>query len=353
MKSKFLDIRNCHSLLPSGHGLSLIQRLENCLQEINDSQEYNGLIDKLIDHNKKTINKSRGSQRMLNAPLDIMQAAYIAERLINTKARVRPPITRSLFILNFETENQATWKIIIPLQYLLKGWGDAKHGYQCYQHVISRNLSHDIKIDQLEERQLADKDDYYYAGITSRDWLTRFSEHMREIRNGSRRTFYRAWRESLGIENVVFNSSLMNVNLTYEEAMSWEEYTVDQIWDSPICLNMIPGGFKGNKFLHKHGITKHENITLEEKNKAIGEYARQNPRKGIPNPAVSELWKNDEYCQRVIEAREKTLSAEQVRKARTLSKEGWAIPEITAEIDALNELQVKRAINRKTYKHIH
>jgi len=81
MKSKYLDTRNCHALLPTGHGLQNIQRLEECLHGINNKHEkHQGLIDKLIEHNNKTINKLCGSRRFFNSHFQIAQGLKTSER---------------------------------------------------------------------------------------------------------------------------------------------------------------------------------------------------------------------------------------------------------------------------------
>ena len=167
--------------------------------------------------------------------------------------------------------------------------GDANRGYQCYVHGISHHAPREGTFEQLQLRQATDKDDYSYVGITGRNWLLRLGEHLGEIHRGSRRKFYQAWRDSLGIKDVLFVSSLMNINATYEDAMKWEEHNIDTVAYGPNGLNMIPGGFKGLRFLHKLRITDHANISLEERDKAIEEYVRRNPRKGIPNPFISEF----------------------------------------------------------------
>jgi hypothetical protein len=63
-----------------------------------------------------------------------------------------------------------------------------------------------------------------------------------------------------------------------EAAMAWEELYVDKWSLAPKGFNMIPGGFKGLRFLHKHRITDRVGITLKERDRAIVEYVRQNPR---------------------------------------------------------------------------
>ena len=354
MKSKFLDTRNCHVLLPSGHGLPTVQRLEECLCQINDhNKKFNGLIDGLIEHNKKTINKSVGVRRLLPIPIDIAQGINSTERTINTQALERPEKSPLLLNMLFDYDNHTSWKIILPLQYLLKGWGDANRGHQCYVHTIARNMPRVSEVHQLIQREADQSDNFNYVGITGRNWLLRLSEHMREIHSGSRRTFYQAWRDNLGLSDVLFISQLSDINLEFEDAMNWEEIFVDEIGSGPNGLNMIPGGFKGLKFIHKYRGTGNINISLEERDKAISEFIRQHPKKGVPNPFMSELWEDDDFYLRVIEARDKTLSPDQVRQIRTLAEMGRSISQITKEVNALNEIQVKNVLAGKTYRRIH
>ena len=354
MKSRFLDIRNCHALLPNEQGLPLAQRLEECLRQINDKHDrLRGSIDRMIEHNEKTRHKSRGSERYCDSPIEIAQVSEIPSRTINTQAIVGPAGGPSKLHTAFEYENGMIWKTIIPLQYLLKGWGDANRGHQCYVHTISHNLNRVTNLQSLRDRAGADIDDFYYVGITGRNWLLRLSEHIGEMGRGSRKKFHRAWRDSLGMRNVLFVSCLMDINLTFEDAMKWEEVAVDRFAYGPNGLNMIPGGFKGLRFLHEHRITDRYDISLEERDAAISDYLRQNPRKGIPNPFLAELWKDDEFYLKVIEARPKTLSPGQVREIRELANQGWSIPRIAEQVGALNEIQVKNVIAGRTYRRVH
>ena len=199
---------------------------------------------------------------------------------------------------------------------------------------------------------MKDQDSYYYVGITGRNWLQRLNEHVGEIHRGSRKNFHRAWRESLGMQNVQIVSSLMAINMTYDEAMNWEENQVDKIASDQYGLNMIPGGFKGLKYLHKLRITNKEKVSLEERERAIEEYIRRNPRKGVPNPFIRALWENDDYYQKVIAARPKTLTPDKIYRIRELHADGWSPEEITKEVAALNVGQVKRVINGRAYSRI-
>lgn len=351
MKPRFLDKRNCHALLPMGHGLPILQRLDHCLIQINDKPgKYHGLIDKLIEHNKITINKQRGSERLLNIQLDIAQGLYVAEKGIKTEVRDRPYPGPAQVHTAIDYQDGTAWKTLVPLQYLLKSWGDANADHQCYVHSISKNITKIGTVEQLLSRQMSDEDTYYYVGITSRNWLQRLGEHITETRRGNRRQFYQVLRESKGWQDVLYTSSLREINQSYEEAMNWEELQVDNIASDQYGLNMIPGGFKGLKYLHKLGITKGDRVSIEERDRAIADFVRQNPRKGIPNPFIKAWWEDDEHYEQVNEANPKRLSVDQRKEIRRLHAEGVSLPKITKHVGALDERQVNDFLTGKTYK---
>lgn len=346
MKLKFLDAKNCHALLPSGNGTPVIRRLDECLQGIN---KRSGSIKLLIKQNEKTINKAIGAKRLINSPFEVSQHADAQLGTVHTQAISRKWRNPALLHRLHLYENGLVWKTVVPLQFLLKGWGDASKGYQCYFHSITQNMDKKSGFTPMDQMKDGVLDCYDYAGITSRNWLLRLKEHIGEVRRGSRKKFHKAWGESLELSHVNYCSLLWDVNQTYEGAMNWEEKAVDKFADGPTCLNMIPGGFKGLKYLHKLRITDRTDISLEERERAIAEYARKNPRKGIPNPFISELWKDDEHYLKVMQARSNTLSPEQVKKIKELHEKGWGLADIVKEVNALNEQQVKRVIQGKTY----
>lgn len=353
MKLRFLDKRNCHTLLPATHGLPVLQRLDECLRSINDEQgPHHGLVEKLIRHNEQTLEKERGERRLLGIPLDIAQGLNIAERAVHTQSRERPLPGPAWLHTIIDYEDGNSWKTIVPLQFLLKGWGDADTGHQCYLHTIARNTPRFGSVDQLLARNLSDKDTYYYVGITGRNWLERLGEHIAETRRGNRRLFYETLRNSTDWQGVLYSSSLININQSFDDAMNWEEQYVDKVASDQYGMNMIPGGFKGLKYLHKLGFTENAHVGLDERDHAIAEYIRQNPRKGVPNPLMSELWADDDYYLRVMNSRENTLSPEQVRQIRTLAKLGRPAIEIVKEVGALNETQVKNVIAGRTYARV-
>lgn len=353
MKTKYLDLPNCHALMPKSHGLSVLSRLDECLAGINNMRgELNGSIDYLVKQNISTVNSKTGAKRLTISPIEISQNANVQTKIVHTSAMTKPIPNPAFLHVYLGYENGMNHQTIIPLQYLLKGWGDASIGYQGYIHTISTNINSMRNMNDLLRRNLEDENNYYYVGITGRNWLMRLEEHIYEMRIGNRRRFYQYWKEMYGSEDVLFTSTLDQINLTYEEAMNWEELKVDKIASDRYGLNMIPGGFKGLKYLHSYKIINNLNISLEERERAISEYVRSNPRKGLPNPFIADLWKDDNFYIKVIEAKEKTLNSEQVRSIRELNQKGISISKITTDVKALNEIQVKNVINGKTYKRI-
>lgn len=351
MKPKFLDKRNCHALLPMGHGLPILQRLDICLCELNDKPgQYRGLFSKLVEHNKNTIGKRLSSERLLNIQIDIAQGLYPAEKAIKTEVRDRPYPGPAQLHTVIEYENGNAWKTLVPLQYLLKGWGDANAGHQCYVHSISKNVPKKGTVGQLLSCQMSDEDTFYYVGITGRNWLERLGEHMSEMRRGNKRHFYKALRESTGWQHVLYTSSLREINLSKDDAMNWEELHVDSIASDQYGLNMIPGGYKGSQYFYKYSGINTERMTIEERDRAIAEYFRQNPKKGIPNPFMKELWENDEHYEKVNEANPKRLSVKQRKEIRRLHADNVSITEIMKQVGALDERQVKDFLSGKTYK---
>ncbi|MET0014361.1 MAG: hypothetical protein ABW088_11965 [Sedimenticola sp.] len=155
------------------------KRLDHALCQINDKPgEYYGLIDILIEHNKSTINKGRGTERLLNIQIDIAQGLYVFEKGIKTEVRDRPYPGPAQLHTVIEYEDGNAWKTLVPLQFLLKGWGDANSEHQCYVHSISKNVPRRGTVDQLLAHNMSDEDTYYYVGIASRNWLERLGEHI-------------------------------------------------------------------------------------------------------------------------------------------------------------------------------
>jgi hypothetical protein len=118
-------------------------------------------------------------------------------------------------------------------------------------------------------------------------------------------------------------------------------------------LNMVPGGFKGLRFLHEHCVTTSINISLEEREQAIVEYIRRDGvRTRVPNLLLAQLWRDDEFYLKVLAGRDDVLTPNQVVTIRQLAAEGKDERMIFEIVGARNVEQVKRLLAGKTYKRV-
>ena len=242
----------------------------------------------------------------------------------------------------YNTFEGTQWVVSFPVQLIMNGYPSLGKSYVGYAHSI-------ILLDKEGNPK---GDQHYYVGITKRNWLKRMSEHFNEVRSGSNKTFHRAWREYAGRNDVMLGSELITIYHTFEQIMDWEEYTVDKQMKAGTSLNMIPGGFKGMRFLHEHRLTDKPVVSLKQRESAIKNYQALHPRVGVPNLIISELWKDDEYALKVICGSKGRLSPDQVRKIRELNELSIPIEKIVTMVDAKNILQVKRVLKGKTYSRI-
>ncbi|WP_047609080.1 hypothetical protein [Rahnella aquatilis] len=248
---------------------------------------------------------------------------------------------RVVFHFSFNSYGGSQWEISFPVQIVMKGYQFIENSYFGYCHGITL-LGEDRKPITTQKN---------YVGITKRSWLKRMSEHIYEVESGSNKKFHSAWREFKGNKDVLYTSELIVLNQDYEQVMKWEEYIVDQQMALGTSLNMIPGGFKGIRFLYEHKIITSNKPPLEERDLALEKYAF-NHQPIIPNILISNLWKNPDYAERVICGWEGRLTVEQVREIRRLNIQGRTASEIVENINAKNELQVERVISGITYSRI-
>ncbi|WMP17646.1 GIY-YIG nuclease family protein [Thiothrix lacustris] len=307
-----------------------------------------GIGEKLLRNNR---NYKSGSWKLLNEldfdithscvegePVETMVKPYFAfEEFHRTKEETR--IIVHATVARFEG---TIWTISFPLQYIMQGYPNIKNQHYGYCH----------KIALLDENGDFNKE-YVYVGVTGRNWLQRMNEHFNEIKSGSKKLFHQTWREFTGKKNVILSSELVVGDHNFEQIMSWEEDFVDRYMKSGISLNMIPGGFKGMHFLHKHRLLNSDRVTLKERDMALVEYQRQHPKAGIPNLLISELWKDDEYAARIICGSEGRLSVDQVHEIRKFNDMAIPLEKIVELVNALNIQQVQRVIKGQTYSRIH
>lgn len=245
--------------------------------------------------------------------------------------------------------------ISVPLQYVIKHWGNIESGYMIYEHSIS---AMDNAAAQFKEAQ--------YFGLTSRNWQTRYKEHQRDALTGSELLFHTSLASVLktdGISQIgmgpfelvrsgfCLTSELQYANLTYEEAMHIEEIFVERTLH-PKGLNMIPGGFAGMKFLHKLGYLKKDRVPIEQRDLAATRYLLERCGAGKVAPWVSTNWAKDDFYEHVIFNRKNTLNKEQVLSIRKYGVEWGASPEIIANLSGASIRQVRDVLRGKYYSRV-
>jgi len=312
------------------------------------SEALKGVGDKLLRSNQSYKSRSWAFYNELDfdivhncvegEPVETMVNPYFAyEEFRRNKEETR--VVVHAIVARFEG---TTWTISFPLQYIMKGYPKIKNQYFGYCHKIA-----------LFDESIGFDKEYIYVGVTGRNWLQRMNEHFNEIKSESNKLFHQTWREFTGKKNVMLSSELVVGDHSFEQIMSWEEEFVDRYMESGVSLNMIPGGFKGMRFLHKHRLLKNERATLKEREIALVEYQRQHPKAGIPNLLISELWKDDEYAARIICGPEGRLSVQQIHEIRRLNDMGIPLEKIVVLVSALNIQQVQRVVKGATYTRIH
>lgn len=379
----FLDRENALALLPIP--ADCLQEIDDALIKLNEGERDGivGAIDRLVQINKRTRFNTKSWGRLMQGALLKFAASYTfitfeqedTDDYVFSFEAIRHNTPQApMLMVSFDrcsgsrpTDLQKPGDtyvvsrrvISIPLQCVIKNWGDASKDHMIYEHDISPM---DHAQDQLGEQFKAAR----YIGLTSRNWQTRYREHQRDALTGSELLFHTTLaavlpeggisQVGMGVFEVVrrglcLTSELEYVNLTYEEAMQVEEKLVEKTLH-PAGLNMIPGGFAGLKLLHKLGFLSREKATVEERNLAAAKYLHQLPRQRNPSPWISDRWQKDEYYEQVVLGRPNTLSKEQVQQIRKFGNDWEFNPEIIARLSGASERQVRDVLSGKYYSRV-
>ncbi len=321
----------------------------------NYATEVGTIPRRLLEHNLK-IDRSKAASKtaseMLPIDADVVfeYDAQSKKTDITFKAYFqnpgfeRPPNQHRVVLHVLVMEPDGLKRAVsVPLQALMVGWGNVAEGYQGYCHSIAF----------FDEEGAHVLEQWFYIGITSRNWLERMEEHLQEMRSGSNKRFHAAWRAYAGNSRVVLCSELVVLNHSFGGIMAWEEEQVDIHMAGGSSLNMLPGGYKGLRVLHEHRLIKSPDISLEEREEAIAEYVRRKgARVGVPNLLLANLWRDDEFYLKVLAGRDDVLTPAQVVAIRQLAAEGKDERLIFEIVGARNVDQVKRVLNGKTYRRV-
>lgn len=364
---KYIDINSLQKILGNYYPdniYSFAKNLDSWLTTINDhpnaySKEEKGIPDRLLAHNLRK--KRRPNFDLLNIDVNVIHSIDLESQRSTTSIQLRfkdapnkrrKEDQRVVLHIQIKYPESTQWLISLPLQAVMKGWGDVEDGYMGYSHSICLFDENGIPLSGETEDGIPLHQHFYY-GVTSRNWLKRMAEHLTEVRNGSNKTFHKAWREYQGRADVGLSSELVVLNLSYKEVMDWEELMVDECMAAGNSLNMIPGGLKGLKFLHENRITDRIDISLEERDRAVHKFAKKHPRLGVPNLIIADLWKDEEYARKIICGAPGRLSVHQVQEIRRLSNNSIPIEKISEIVKANSISQVKKVLEGQTYTRIH
>lgn len=380
---KFLDAENALALLPIP--AECLTEIDAALVEVNEGKGGGipSSIEKLVQINKRSRFNTKPWGRLKQGAalkfaisyafitfeiedsgdyafsLDVLrhntsQAPMLMVSL-DRYSGTRPPDLKNLgdtFVVSRRV-------VSVPLQCVIRGWGDATRGHMIYEHHIA-------PMDHAE----AELGDQYkvatYIGLTSRNWQTRYREHQRDALTGSELLFHTTLasvlpvggisQAGMGVFEIVrrglsLTSELQYVNLTFDEAMQVEEKLVERTLH-PAGLNMIPGGYAGIKFLHTLGFLNRAKATVEERDFAAANYLHQLPRQRGPAPWISDRWQKDEYYEQVVLNRSNTLNKEQVQQIRKFGNEWKFNPDIIARLSGASERQVRDVLSGKYYSRV-
>jgi hypothetical protein len=123
-----------------------------------------------------------------------------------------------------------------------------------------------------------------YFGITSRNIVTRFGEHLRLARNNGGSMLHSVWHSMMAYPEVLPSLSICGLADTLDQIYAIEEELVKNTL-APLGLNAIPGGWAGIKMLHTLGLThkrKMKLITPEDRDDALTRLERLNHPHGSP-----------------------------------------------------------------------
>jgi len=378
---KFLDEKNALALLPIPE--SCLQEIEAMLVAIDNGERggKEGCIAALTQINKKSRYSQKSWGRLAGGKKVDLGITYkfitfdeqedFNDYFYSYEAWQHGTPQAPMLMLSFDRQSGAAPKgtlnpnpgtyvisrriVSVPLQCILKHWGNAESGYMIYEHNLSA-MGH--AIPQFKSIS--------YIGLTSRNWQTRYKEHQRDALTGSELLFHTSLAAVINKDGIsqagmgpfemvrsgaCLLSELQYVNLTYEEAMQVEERMVERTLH-PNGLNMIPGGFAGMKFLHKLGYLSRDRATVDDRDFAAAKYLLGNASAGRFAPWVTENWSKDEFYEQVIFKRSNTLNREQILSIRKYGTEWGFSAELIANLVGANIRQVRDVLSGKYYSRV-
>lgn len=187
-----------------------------------------------------------------------------------------------------------------------------------------------------------------YVGVTKRGWVSRWNEHLTAARTGSPYRFHEAIRR-FAVQNPVYHE-VVSCGLSYDDAMKSEEIAVDHFSLYPKGFNMIPGGEAGIKYLADKGFPQTKK-SWEQRERSIRALTDECARKGIANPLVSALWRDDDYAASIICGNPNNFNLEKVHQIRFMAEVGKTSEQIAKHLGCSLD-RVKRLLGGDTYSRV-
>lgn len=227
-----------------------------------------------------------------------------------------------------------------PAHLLLSPKGWPKKSFVLYQHIFGDGVSYP-------------DDGYFYVGVTTRSWQTRWSEHQRAMRNGSPLLFHRTLRKELHEKRVTYiHHKVMGVTTDVDVLYDMEELLVEGHWRDKRRLNMIPGGKSGLRYLREHGLVEPAlAVAPDDREQHVARWLAREPRRGLPAPWVSDRWKDHTWAVAQICGRPGRLSVDQVQAIRRMASQHEPAA-IAVKVGARNTEQVRRVLRGRTYSRV-
>jgi hypothetical protein len=145
---------------------------------------------------------------------------------------------------------------------------------------------------------------------------------------------------------------VMDITDDLEQLYNGEEFLVEGHWNDNRRLNMIPGGKAGLKYMRENGLLGRGVVPMpDERDRLVADWILEHPRRGLPAPWVTEMWKDPDWAVAQICGRDGRLSIEQVRAIRALAEKHPA-EQIAERIGTSKVDQVRRVLDGKTYTRV-
>jgi hypothetical protein len=337
-----LDASACLSLLGRLYpisGSTFFLELESFLQRTPSD-----LPRRLLEHNRSRARRRGIGQDMelLSLDADVLVTFDPACRHTHIDIRNHPLSSRESSAPGRHTDLCISIEDIapgfsrefrLPLQVLMRSWGDVQEGYHCYTHsLVFRDPA--ATDDAPVKRKT-------FAGVGTGFWtpMTQTFERV-AFAGGSSSKASASVARYMGDACVTLTSELVFLNQSEAAALAWEEAKVDQLKADGTAWNRLDGGLKGMRMLWRQGFLPTERVSLRERDQARLQWRA---RTFLGGPGAAALQGADADL-RLLTYHDADLTPAQTIEARRLAAQGRPAAEIAGLIGASDVALVVRTV---------